>query len=193
MKRLFDVIFSFLGLILLAPLFVIVAVLIKLESRGTVFFVQERIGKDFKPFSIYKFRSMINDAFEKGPPVTIGNDERITRIGKLLRRTKIDELPQLINILCGDMSFVGPRPELKKYVEMFRSDYEKLLEVRPGITDPASIKFSDEASMLSSSEDWEKKYVSIILPEKIKLALEYVENHNIFLDLRLIFRTVLRV
>ncbi len=192
MKRIFDFIVSFLGLMILLPFFLVVAVLIKIDSRGPVFFRQERIGKAFRPFRIVKFRTMTVDASGKGPEITAGGDSRVTGVGRFLRKAKIDELPQLINVLKGEMSLVGPRPEVEKYVELFRSDYEKLLSLRPGITDPASLQFSDEESVLSSSADWEREYTGRVLPEKIKLASAYVDSHTMYLDLKLILRTILR-
>jgi lipopolysaccharide/colanic/teichoic acid biosynthesis glycosyltransferase len=170
-----------------------VALAIKLDSRGPVFFRQERIGRHFKPFRIYKFRTMISGASQKGSSITVGGDNRVTRMGRFLRKAKIDELSQLINVLKGEMSFVGPRPEVGKYVELFKSDYQKLLSVRPGITDPASIYYADEEDVLSRSADWEKEYSSKILPEKIKLASQYVDNHNLLIDLRLILKTIFRI
>ncbi len=148
MKRFFDIIVSALAIVLLAPLWVVAAALVKCTSRGQVFFRQERIGRRFKPFHIYKFRTMVQDATKNGSLVTFGADPRITPVGHFLRATKIDELPQLINVLMGDMSLVGPRPEVRKYVEMFRDDYAEVLRVRPGITDPASIKYRNEAEIL---------------------------------------------
>ncbi len=192
MKRIFDFIFSILGLAVCFPIFIIVAVLIKLDSKGPVFFRQERIGKNFKSFKIYKFRTMKNDAGERGPMITVGGDSRITGMGRFLRKHKIDELPQLFNVVKGEMSFVGPRPEVKEYVQMFTSDYKKLLSVRPGITDPASIQYSDEENHLSLSENWEEEYKKKILPEKINLSLHYVENHNIMTDLKLILKTIFK-
>jgi lipopolysaccharide/colanic/teichoic acid biosynthesis glycosyltransferase len=143
MKRLFDIVASAAGLILLSPVMLLTALLIKLDSRGPVFFKQQRVGKGFRPFLIYKFRTMVEDAPQRGSSITVGADPRITRIGRFLRKTKFDELPQLINVLKGDMSLVGPRPEVPRYVEMFRDDYEEILRVRPGITDTASLKYED--------------------------------------------------
>lgn len=191
MKRLFDIFFSSIGLLILSPLFVVVALLIKLDSKGPVFFRQERIGKYFKPFRIYKFRTMTVDTVEKGPLITVHGDNRVTKIGKFLRKYKIDELPQLLNVLKGEMSFVGPRPEIKEYVQLFKSDYKKLLKIRPGITDPASIKYSNEEGILSLSKNWEEDYTKRILPEKIKLSLHYVETHNVITDLKLILKTII--
>ncbi len=190
MKRLFDIFFSTIGLVLVLPFFVFFALLIKLSSKGEVFFKQERVGQNFNLFKIYKFRTMIKDAESKGPKITVAGDQRITKIGKLLRKYKIDELPQLINVLKGEMSFVGPRPEVIKYVNIFKTDYEKLLTVRPGITDPASIKFSKEESVLSLSTSWEEDYLTRILPEKIKLSVNYVDNCSVFTDIKLILKTV---
>ena len=150
-KRAFDILVSVAGLIVLLPLLLLVATAIKLDSSGPVFFRQWRVGRKFRRFGIYKFRTMIDDAFDRGLPITVGRDSRITRVGKILRKTKIDELPQLLNVLKGDMSLVGPRPEVPRYVELFRPDYEHILKVRPGLTDLASLKYSDEASILGQS------------------------------------------
>lgn len=192
-KRVFDIFFSAAGLFLLSPFFLFIMLLVRLDSCGPFFFRQERIGKNFKPFSIYKFRSMSVNAPQKGPSITVSGDKRVTRVGKFLRKYKIDELPQLINVLRGEMSFVGPRPEVRKYVELFRKDYEKLLTIRPGITDPASIYFSDEEGVLSSSVNWENTYITKILPEKIILAAVYVDNHTILTDIKLILKTLIRI
>ena len=193
MKRLFDIFFSALGIIICMPFFIIAAILVKLDSSGPVFFTQERIGKDFKPFKIYKFRTMKKAGEQDGPKITIKGDNRITGTGRLLRKYKIDELPQLFNVLKGDMSFVGPRPEISEYVNLFKTAYEKLLSIRPGITDPASICYSNEEILLSGSDNWEENYRKIVLPEKIKLSLHYVDNHNIITDLRLIVKTILKI
>ncbi len=192
MKRIFDFIFSLIGLILCFPLFIIVAFLIKLDSKGPVFFVQERVGRNLKPFKVYKFRTMKYNPSEEGPKITVACDRRITNVGKFLRRYKIDELPQLFNVLKGEMSFVGPRPEVKEYVKLYESDYKKLLRIRPGITDPASLRYSDEELLLSLTDKWEEEYKKRILPDKIALSMSYVENHNIITDLKLILKTVLR-
>ncbi|RJO60412.1 sugar transferase [candidate division WS5 bacterium] len=193
-KRIFDIFFSFIGLVILSPLFLLVSVFVKLDSKGPVFFRQERVGKDFKEFRIYKFRSMVNESGNEGTKVTVRGDKRVTRFGKLLRRYKIDELPQLINVLKGEMSFVGPRPEVRKYVEMFRTEYKRLLSVRPGITDPASITYSNEESVLASSNNWEEGYLKQVLPEKIKLSLQYIEKRKSILDdLTLIVKTLFKI
>lgn len=191
-KRLFDVVCSLLGLVLLAPVFLVVAILVKFDSKGPVFFKHERIGKDFRPFRVYKFRTMHEGAEQHGSSVTVGSDERITKLGRLLRRTKIDELPQLLNVLKGDMSLVGPRPEVKKYVDLYEQEYRRLLAVRPGITDPASLRYSEEEKVLALSPDWEEDYRTRVLPDKIRLSLQYVENHSLGTDLSLILRTIMK-
>jgi len=193
MKRGFDIIAALLGLIVLAPLFAIVAVLIKADSAGPVFFRQERIGKGFYPFWIYKFRTMTQDAPLTGGVLTTGVDPRITRAGHLLRQTKIDELPQLINVLRGDMSLVGPRPEVRRYVELFRHHYDMILAVRPGITDLASLKYRDEAAILARFENPEAEYVRHILPDKIWLAEEYIRRSSLVFDLIVIFKTFMKL
>ena len=191
MKRVLDVIVAWVGLMLLGPLFAGAAVLIKADTPGPVFFRQERIGRGFRPFRIYKFRTMVKDAPSKGGTLTASGDSRITRIGKMLRQTKIDELPQLINILRCDMSLVGPRPEVRQYVELFREQYETILAVRPGLTDLASIKYRDESAILARSENPEQEYIQRILPDKLRLGEEYVRRSSLVLDLALIFKTIL--
>jgi lipopolysaccharide/colanic/teichoic acid biosynthesis glycosyltransferase len=191
MKRVFDIVVAFLGLLLLLPVLLLVAFLIKLDSPGPIFFRQERIGKGFRPFLIYKFRTMVQDAPRKGGSITVGADPRITRVGRILRKTKLDELPQLFNILRGEMSFVGPRPEVRQYVELFRQDYEEILNVRPGITDLASLKYRDEAEVLRHAENPEEEYVRHVLPDKIRLAKEYRRRSSLFFDMTLIFKTLL--
>jgi lipopolysaccharide/colanic/teichoic acid biosynthesis glycosyltransferase len=192
-KRLFDLIAAAVGLLVLSPVMLVAALLIKLDSRGPVFFKQERIGKDFRPFLIYKFRTMVEDAPQRGAAITAGVDPRITRVGRYLRQAKIDELPQLINVLKGEMSLVGPRPEVPPYVERFRKDYDEILKVRPGITDLASLKYRDEAAVLAAAKDPEQEYVTCVLPEKIKLAKEYICKASFLFDLKLIFRTLFRI
>jgi lipopolysaccharide/colanic/teichoic acid biosynthesis glycosyltransferase len=172
---------------------VIAAVLIKLDSPGPIFFKQERIGLRFRPFQILKFRTMVQDSLARGGSITAGDDPRITRVGWFLRKSKIDELPQLINVLKGEMTFVGPRPEVPQYVKMFREDYEEILKIRPGITDLASIKYRDEAALLGESENPEAEYVRRVLPDKIQLGKEYIRRSSFGLDLTLIFKTFLRL
>jgi len=189
MKRFFDVIASGLGLIVLSPLFLILAIWIKLDSKGPVFYRQVRVGYKNKDFRIFKFRSMRVGA-DKGSLVTIGgHDPRVTRSGYFIRKFKFDELPQLINVFLGDMSLVGPRPEVHHYVDYWTPEQMHVLNVRPGITDPASIKFRNENELMEKAEDPEKYYIEVIMQEKIKLYLEYVEKHSFFYDLGLIFKT----
>lgn len=189
-KRVFDLLASAAALLLLSPLLLMVAALVRATSRGPVFFRQERIGRNSRPFRIYKFRTMVQDAPRHGGLVTFGADPRITRVGRFLRAAKIDELPQLINVLLGDMSFVGPRPEVRKYVEMFRDDYAEVLRVRPGITDLASIKYRHEAEILGHADDPEREYIERILPDKIKLGKEYAKNNSLWLDVVIILKTL---
>ena len=189
MKRLFDIVASGLGLIVLSPLFLLLAIWIKLDSKGPVFYRQVRVGYKNKDFRIFKFRSMRVGA-DKGSLVTIGGrDPRVTKSGYWIRKFKLDELPQLINVFIGDMSLVGPRPEVRHYVDYWTPEQMHLLDVRPGITDPASIKFRNENELMEKAEDPEKYYIEVIMQEKIKLYLEYVEKHNFFYDLGLIFKT----
>ncbi len=192
-KRAFDIAAATAGLIALGPLFLIVSLAIKLTSRGPVFFLQERVGRNFQAFNIIKFRTMVVDAPVLGGQLTAGDDPRITFIGGYLRRAKIDELPQLFNVLKGDMSLVGPRPEVAQYVQYYRKEYEQLLSIRPGITDLASLKYRHEAELLGQSLDPEETYRSQILPDKIALSQEYIRNSSFWFDLRLIFKTLLRM
>jgi len=193
LKRLFDIIFSALGLTICLPLFAVVAVLIKAGSKGPVFFAQERVGRDFKPFRLYKFRTMVVDAPSKGLLITTGGDSRVTPLGRFLRKTKVDELPQLVNVLKGNMSIVGPRPEVEKYVDRYKKDYAEILKVRPGITDSASLKFRNEEAVLKEQEDPEEYYVNVLLPEKIELAKQYVKTTSFTNDLKLIILTLYKV
>lgn len=193
MKRLFDIVASACGLILLSPLFFIVSVWIKLDSPGPVFYRQVRVGRYNKDFKIFKFRTMRVGA-DKGSLVTIGGrDPRVTRIGYYLRKFKIDEVPQLINVFIGDMSLVGPRPEVRHYVNYWTSEQLHVLDVRPGITDPASIKFRNENELMESAEDPESFYINVIMQEKLKLYLEYVHNASFWYDIKLIFKTIYTV
>ncbi len=189
MKRIFDIIASGLGLIVLSPLFLILALWIKLDSKGPVFYRQVRVGWHNKDFRIFKFRSMRVGA-DKGSLVTIGgHDPRVTRSGYFIRKFKFDELPQLINVFLGDMSLVGPRPEVRHYVDYWTPEQMHVLDVRPGITDPASIKFRNENELMEKANDPEKYYIEVIMQEKIRLYLEYVEKHSSFYDISLIFKT----
>lgn len=189
MKRVFDILASGVGLLLLSPLFLLVAVWIKLDSLGPVFYRQVRVGRYNHDFRIFKFRSM-RVGSDKGSLVTIGGrDPRVTRSGYFIRKFKIDELPQLINVFIGDMSLVGPRPEVRHYVNYWTKEQLHVLDIRPGITDPASIKFRNENELLEKAEDPEKYYIEVIMQEKLRLYLEYVEKQSFWYDLKLIFQT----
>lgn len=189
MKRLFDILASGCGLLVLSPVFIIVAIWIKLDSQGPVFYRQTRVGRYNKDFRIFKFRSM-RVGSDKGSLVTIGGrDPRVTRSGYFIRKFKIDELPQLINVFIGDMSLVGPRPEVRHYVDYWTAEQMKVLDVRPGITDPASIRFRNENELLEKADDPERYYIDVIMQEKIKLYLEYVEKSSFWYDIKLIFQT----
>lgn len=188
-KRCFDVTASFFGILFLLIPFAAVAVAVKCSSRGPVFFRQVRVGKNGREFRIYKFRTMVADAEKKGMQITVGGDSRVTGIGRVLRKTKVDELPQLFNVFAGQMSFVGPRPEVPHYVDMY-SDYQKnVLRIKPGITELASIVYRDENDVLAKSEDPERTYIEEIMPQKIKLNMQYMQKMNVFYDIYLIFRT----
>jgi lipopolysaccharide/colanic/teichoic acid biosynthesis glycosyltransferase len=190
-KRIFDLVLSALALVLLAPAFVLIAMAIRWDSAGPVLFRQERVGRGGRPFLIRKFRTMVVDAPLQGPAITIGQDPRITRVGAWLRRTKLDELPQLIDVLLGHMSLVGPRPEVPQYVALYPADLrERVLSVRPGITDPVSLKFADEASVLAASSDPERTYREELLPAKLREAVAYAEQASLWSDLRIIAATV---
>lgn len=189
MKRLFDIFASACGLLVLSPLFIILAIWIKLDSKGPVFYRQVRVGLHNKDFRIFKFRSMRVGA-DKGSLVTIGGrDPRITRSGYFIRKYKLDEFPQLINVLIGDMSLVGPRPEVRHYVDYWTPEQMHVLDVRPGITDPASIRFRNENELMEKAENPEEYYINVIMQEKLKLYLEYVANHSFWYDIKLIFET----
>jgi lipopolysaccharide/colanic/teichoic acid biosynthesis glycosyltransferase len=190
-KRLFDFTASFFGLALLTPIFVLTSLWVKFDSRGPIFFRQERIGFQGIPFRIHKFRTMVLDAEKKGKQITVGADSRITTVGVFLRKYKLDELPQLIDVLVGDMSLVGPRPEVPKYIDCY-SDDEKydVLSVKPGITDNASIEFRDENELLASSKDPEVTYINEVLPKKIALYRQYVRERSFFGDVAIIFKTI---
>jgi lipopolysaccharide/colanic/teichoic acid biosynthesis glycosyltransferase len=190
MKRAFDIACASIALVLLSPLLLVIAAAVRLDSEGPALFRQQRIGRGFRPFFIYKFRTMVRNAPKLGGLITVGDDPRITRAGRFLRRFKIDELPQLINVLKGDMSLVGPRPELREYVDAFRGDYEQILAIRPGLTDLASLKFIDEAGLLAQATDTERAYRECVLPEKLALAKQYVRDQSLRLDLLLLARTV---
>lgn len=190
MKRLLDIIVSLLGLLLLSPVFLIVAIWIKLDTKGTVFFRQPRVGRYNKDFILYKFRSMECQDWGKDQLLTVGdNDPRITKAGYILRKMKIDELPQLINVLKGDMSLVGPRPLVRQQVELYPDLYAPILSVRPGITSDASIYFRDENALLGQVENPEEYFREVIMPKKIELNLHYVEHRSMCGDIKLLFKT----
>ncbi|MFO7879448.1 MAG: sugar transferase [Bacteroidota bacterium] len=192
-KRIFDIIFSLLGLIVLSPFFVLLAFAIVLDSPGGIFYRQIRIGKNEKPFRIYKFRSMRSGSDRKGK-LTIGSaDRRITKTGRFIRKYKFDEFAQLINVLKGDMSLVGPRPEVPEYVSKYTDEQKKVLKVRPGITDYASIEYSGENDLLASSSDPEKTYIDEVMPAKLELNKKYIRDASLRVDLMLIFRTLKKV
>jgi lipopolysaccharide/colanic/teichoic acid biosynthesis glycosyltransferase len=190
-KRVFDLLLTVPGLLLLCPVFAVVAFAVWLGDRGPVFFRQERVGWRGVPFRMWKFRTMRVDAERMGPQLTVGRDPRITRVGAWLRRTKVDELPQLLNVLTGEMSLVGPRPEVERYVELYTEDQARVLELVPGITDPASIAFRDESEVLALEADPERAYVERIMPEKIRLNLAYAERSSVLTDLVVILRTAI--
>ena len=191
--RLLDIVLSLLGLLFLLPIFLILAVWIKFDSQGSIFFRQIRVGKDGRDFRIYKFRTMIVSA-EKMGIITIGErDPRITNSGYFLRKYKLDELPQLINVLKGEMSFVGPRPEVRKYVEMYNQEQLKILTVKPGITDYASIEYINEDEILGKSSDPEKTYIEEIMPQKIKYNMKYINNKTVIEYFKIIFLTIIKI
>ncbi|HPX75311.1 MAG TPA: sugar transferase [Bacteroidales bacterium] len=193
MKRIFDLLFSFLGLVILSPFLLIIAILIVIDSKGDIFYLQQRVGKDNKDFNIFKFRTMRPNSDKQGLLTVGAKDSRITRIGVFLRKYKIDELPQLINVLIGNMSFVGPRPEVRKYVDLYNSEQKKVLTVKPGITDYASIKYSNENELLAKSENPEKTYIEEIMPAKLELNLKYINDASLLTDIKIIFKTFAKI
>jgi lipopolysaccharide/colanic/teichoic acid biosynthesis glycosyltransferase len=193
MKRLFDFIVSLFSMVLLFPLGILISICIILDSKGPIFFKQVRVGKNSKTFKIFKFRTMIVDAEKEGLQLTVGQDPRITRVGYILRKYKIDELPQIINVLFGEMSFVGPRPEVPRYVELYTEEQKTVLTVRPGITDLASIEFINENEILNKSENPEQLYINEVLPKKLELNKKYVEKSNLSYDIKIIFKTLIKI
>lgn len=193
-KRAFDIIVSAAGLALLSPAFLVIATAILLDSGGPVLFRQERVGLKGRSFAIHKFRTMVADAPQKGPQLTYGSDPRITRVGRLLRRSKLDELPQLLDVLAGRMSLVGPRPEVPRYVARYPVEIRsKVLSVRPGITDLASLAYIDESSVLARAADPERAYVEEVMPRKLELAVRYVDEQTLWMDIRIIFATLMGI
>ena len=192
-KGLFDIVSSGIGLLCLAPVFVVMAIWIKLDSRGPVFYRQTRVGRYGRDFRIFKFRSM-RVGSDKGRQITVGErDPRITRSGYFIRRYKIDELPQLINVFLGDMSIVGPRPEVRKYVDLYSEEQRKVFQVRPGITDLASIKYRNENELLSQVDDPDTYYIDVIMPDKLAINLEYIRHQSFMGDIKIIFNTLFKI
>ena len=190
LKRAMDLFFSFFGLMFLSPVFLVIAIWIKLDSKGPVFYKQVRVGKNMEPFKIFKFRTMIYDPYDKGLQLTTSDDKRITRSGRFLRKTKLDELPQLINVFIGEMSLVGPRPEVPRYVGYYPEQVRQIVfSLPPGITDRASLEFKNENEILHLSKDPEKTYIDEILPVKLEYYVEYVENRTLFGDIKIIIDT----
>ena len=192
-KRLIDIVLSGCGILVLLPVYLVIAVAVKLDDPGPVFYRQVRVGRNGKEFRIYKFRTMVVDADKKGLAITVGRDNRITRMGSLLRKTKLDELAQLINVFTGEMSFVGPRPEVPKYVDMYTPYQRQVLLVRPGITDYASIAYRNENDLLAGADDPEKMYIEKIMPDKIELNMKYLREISPLADIRLILSTIVAV
>ncbi len=193
MIRFFDVLISLVGLVVLSPVLLLVYVAIVCESRGGGFYCQQRVGKDGKDFLLYKFRSMRAGSDKKGLLTVGGRDPRVTRVGQFVRKYKIDELPQLFNVLKGDMSLVGPRPEVRKYVELYTPEQGKVLSVRPGITDYASIEYMDENTILGQAADPDKAYVEQIMPDKIRYNMKYIENRSLKEYFKVIFLTLTHI
>ncbi|MFL5753155.1 MAG: sugar transferase [Bacteroidia bacterium] len=189
-KRIFDFTFSFIGFIILLPVFLIISIVIASDSKGGIFYKQLRVGKNNSDFKLFKFRTMRSGSDKKGLLTVGGHDSRITRSGYFLRKYKLDELPQLINVMKGDMSLVGPRPEVRKYVELYDPEQKKVLSVRPGITDYASIEYSDENELLAKAADPEQTYIHEVMPAKLKLNAKYIAEQGLLTDLKIIFRTI---
>lgn len=193
MIRLLDILFSFIGIVILSPVFLILYIAIRLESKGGGFYKQIRVGKDSKDFGLYKFRSMRVGADKKGLITVGGRDPRITKVGYFIRKYKLDELPQLFNVLTGDMSLVGPRPEVRKYVDLYTDEQKKVLSVRPGITDYASIEYVDENEILGKADDPDKAYIEQIMPDKIRYNMKYINNQSVKEYFKVIFLTIYRI
>jgi lipopolysaccharide/colanic/teichoic acid biosynthesis glycosyltransferase len=189
LKRVFDVTCALVGLLILSPVLLLVMLWIRLDSPGPVFFRQVRVGRGGTPFRIWKFRTMVPDADKRAMQITVGRDPRITRSGELLRKFKLDELPQLLNVVSGEMSLVGPRPEVQRYVDLYTPEQRRVLDVKPGITDPASIKYRDESEVLAEASDPERTYIEEIMPEKIRINLDYAAKANVWTDVGVIFQT----
>ncbi len=193
LKRLFDIVFSAAGLILLSPFLIIIALFVGLTSSGRVFYLQERVGRSEKNFKLFKFRTMRSDSDKAGLLTVGGKDPRITKVGYYLRKYKLDELPQLLNVFFGTMSLVGPRPEVRKYVELYTEEQKKVLQVKPGITDYASLEYFNENELLAKSSDPEQTYIKEVLPAKLALNKKYISEAGVRTDLRIIFRTLTKI
>ena len=193
MKRIFDILFSFTGIIILSPVFIIISFLIIIDSRGGIFYKQIRVGKNNIDFRLYKFRSMKPGSSKAGLLTVGGKDSRISRVGYFLRKHKLDELPQLFNILKGDMSFVGPRPEVRKYVELYNENQKRVLNAKPGLSDYASLKYINENEILGKAENPEKLYIEEIMPAKLKLNLKYISEKGFITDVKIILKTIKRI
>ncbi|MCD6065397.1 MAG: sugar transferase [Bacteroidetes bacterium] len=193
LKRLFDIIASLIGLLLLFPFFILIALVISIDSRGGIFFRQVRVGKNNRDFRLFKFRTMATGSDKKGLLTVGGRDSRITRVGYYLRKYKLDELPQLLNVLIGDMSLVGPRPEVRKYVDMYNEEQRKVLLAKPGITDYASIEYVNENELLAKSDNPEQTYILEVMPAKLLLNQKYISEQGLFTDIRIIFKTLLKI
>lgn len=193
MKRIMDIVFSLGFILIFSPVLLLIAIWIKLDSTGPVFYLQERIGLHRKPFRIYKFRTMYPDADKRGLLTVGGRDPRVTRAGYYLRKFKLDELPQFFNVLGGNMSLVGPRPEVKRYVDLYNTKQNNVLNVKPGITDYASIEYSDENELLGKAADPERTYIDVIMPAKLELNLKYISDQSLFTDCKILFRTFLKI
>jgi len=192
-KRLFDLFLSIPSLFILSPVFLLSAILIKLDTPGPIIFTHTRAGQNGRPFKLYKFRTMVKDASKLGPPITYANDMRITKIGRLLRKFKVDEMLQIINIVKGDMSVIGPRPEIKKYIDIYEKDYRDVLKIKPGMTDYALIAFRNEEEILSSFSDVEEGYIKEVLPKKIELYRKYMNEMSLGTDIRIFFATIYEI
>lgn len=192
-KRMFDLVCATVGLLLASPLFLFISLWIKLDSRGPIFFRQRRVGLNGRHFWICKFRTMVHDAPRRGKEITVSGDPRITRAGRFLRKYKLDELPQLFNVIRGEMSLVGPRPEVPRYVELYDQQQKQVLSMLPGVTDEASIRYRNENELLGGREDAEKIYIEVVMPDKLRLNLAYMEEASMKKDIAILFRTLLAI
>lgn len=193
LKRCFDIVFSLIGILFFSPIFILIAIAIMIDSRGGIFYKQVRVGKDNKDFKILKYRTMKVNSDKSGLLTVGARDNRITRVGYFLRKYKLDEMPQLFNVLEGSMSFVGPRPEVRKYVDMYNDEQKRVLNVKPGITDYASIEYSNENEILARSSTPEQTYINEIMPHKLSLNLKYISDQSFLTDVKIIFRTIGKV